>query len=330
LPEYANFAFKIEDMTKKVTLLVNTSEITAGTRGASLGPEAIMMAAREKNDTFFSDHPLVFLPHENHLLDYPSNFPNAKRIDGFEKIFDHVMKGLNMVMHENQFPLVLAADHGSAAATIAGIRMQYPEQRLGVVWIDAHGDLHTPHTTPSGNMHGMPLALALSEDNLACKRNEIRGETHALWEILKAKGGEGPKFSHEDLFFIGVRDTEPEEEYLMKNWNIKNYTVAELRERKWEAISKEFSEWLAKIDVLYVSFDVDSMDPDLTSYGTGTPVKDGITAQEAKEILTFFASQKKLCCLEIVEVNPCLDDKNKMAKITFDLLKSTVETIEKN
>ncbi len=315
---------------KKVSILINTSEITAGTRGASLGPAAVMTAARDKNDIFFSEVPLVELPNENKLLDVPTNFPNAKRIDGLEKVFGHVMKGMEEVYRQERFPFLLAADHGSAAATIAGIRAEFPNKRLGVVWIDAHGDLHTPYTTPSGNMHGMPLAIALSEDNVACKRNEIKGETLAIWERLKAKGGEGAKFSSDDLFFIGVRDTEREEEFLMEKRKIKNYTVSELRERKWEAVAPEFQAWIDQLDILYISFDVDSMDPDITSYGTGTPVKNGITPEEAQEILTFFAGQEKLCCLEFVEVNPCLDNKNRMAEITFELLKSTIETIEKN
>ncbi len=111
---------------------------------------------------------------------------------------------------------------------------------------------------------------------------------------------------------------------------IKNYTVAELRERKWPSIAAEFQTWIDQIDILYISFDVDSMDPDLTSYGTGTPVKDGITPEEANDMLTFFAKQEKLCCLEFVEVNPCLDDKkNKMAEVTFDLVKEAVKTMTK-
>lgn len=317
-------------MERNVKILLNTSEITAGTRGASLGPAAVMAAARDKKDTFFSENKPIEIPNENHYLDQPTSYPNALRIDGLVKVFDHVMSGIGSVITQDCFPFILAADHGSAAATIASIRQHNPNERLGVVWIDAHGDLHTPYTTPSGNMHGMPLALALHEDNLACKSNEIRGETLALWEQLKAKGGKGAKFSYEDLFFIGVRDTEHQEDALMDALSIKNYTVAELRQRTWKEIANEFQAWIDQLDLLYVSFDVDSMDPDLTSYGTGTPVKNGITTVEAREMLTFFAQQKKLYCMEFVEVNPCLDDKNTMAEITFDLMKSTIETIKKH
>lgn len=318
-------------MGQKVTILINTSEITAGTRGASLGPAAVMTAARKVEDTFFSDHPVVHLPNENHLLDVPTVFPFAKRIDGLQKIFGHVMTGIKNVFEKDEFPFVLAGDHGSAAATLAAIKANHPNERLGVVWVDAHGDLHTPFTTPSGNMHGMPLAIALNEDNLDCKTNDVLPETKTLWEGLKKEGGAGPKFSAKDLFFIAVRDTEEQEEYLMTQYGIKNFTVAELRERTWDMIAKEFQAWIDQLDILYISFDVDSMDPDLTSYGTGTPVKNGLSVQEAENILHFFARQRKLCCMEFVEVNPCLDDKkNTMAEITFGLMKSTVEMIEKN
>ena len=317
-------------MAKNLKILFNTSEITAGTRGASLGPSAVVTAARDLNDTFFSENIPLELPNENQLLDVPTKFQWAKRIDGLEKVFGHVMTGMSQVYNENKFPFLLSADHGSAAATIAGIKTQYPNKRLGVVWIDAHGDLHTPFTTPSGNMHGMPLAIALNDDNEACKKNDIGEEAGAIWEKLKSKGGVGAKFSSEDLFFIAVRDTEQQEEALMARHNIKNYTVAELRERKWETISKELQTWIDQLDILYISFDVDSMDPDITSYGTGTPVKNGITPDEAREMLNFFANQEKLCCMEFVEVNPCLDDKNTMAEITFDLMKSTVQQIKKS
>jgi arginase len=317
-------------MSKEVKILLNTSEITAGTRGSSLGPEAVITAARDKDDTFFSEFPPIRLKNENHFLDAPVKFPYAKRIEGYTLVFDHIMEGMKKVFDKKEFPVLISADHGSAAATIAAIKENYPNERLGVVWIDAHGDMHTPYTTPSGNMHGMPLAIALNEDNLKYKINEVSPEVKAIWEGLQNKGGKGAKFSPKDLFFIGVRDIEEQEKHLMAELGIRNYTVAELRERKWSTLAVELQKWIDELDILYVSFDVDSMDPDVTSYGTGTPVKDGITPEEASEMLSFFSKQEKLCCLEFVEVNPCLDNKkNKMAELTFELVKSAVNMIIK-
>ncbi len=317
-------------MIKDLRILFNTSEITAGTRGASLGPLAVMTAARDGKDSFFAENPPVFLPNENQYLDTLSPYPWSKNIDGFEKVFGHVMKGMEDTFKQDAFPFVLAGDHGSAAATIASVKIHYPNKRLGVVWIDAHGDLHTPFTTPSGNMHGMPLAIAMNDDNLPCKKNDLDKNAYRIWENLKKMGGDGAKFASKDLLFFGVRDTEIEEEALMSRHQIKNYTVAEIRERNLEPILEEVQNWIDQLDILYVSFDVDSMDPDITSYGTGTPVKNGLRVEEAQTLLHFFARQDKLCCMEMVEVNPCLDTKNKMAEITFGLLKSTVELIKKN
>ena len=149
-------------MKKELTFIVNRSEITAGTRGASLGPDAIFAAARTKKSLLFGAYPIIELPNYNNLLDQPVKHPYAKRIDGLVKVFNDVSNQVSETLQAGKFPFVLAGDHGSAGGTIAGIKKAFPDKRLGVVWIDAHGDLHTPFTTPSGNMHGMPLSTALN------------------------------------------------------------------------------------------------------------------------------------------------------------------------
>ena len=229
-----------------------------------------------------------------------------------------------------EFPLLLAADHGSAGGTIAGIKAAYPSKRLGVIWIDAHADLHTPYTTPSGNMHGMPLATALGIDNEEEQVNELSPEVIAMWNELKNTGIAGAKVLPGDIVFIAVRDTEEQEDALMEQLNLKNHTVEKLRDHGVEAIVRETMEQLSDCDIIYVSFDVDSMDPGLTSHGTGTPVEDGITPAEAEMFLKAFAKEEKTICIEFVEVNPCLDEKkNRMAEITFNLLEEMVEVLEK-
>ena len=163
-------------MKKNITLLINKSEITAGTRGASLGPEAVMTAARKTSSLFFGSFDKEYIADANYLLDKKVKYPNAKRIEGLVQVFENVSSKIQEVMKADKFPLLLAGDHGSAGGTIAGVKAAHPNKRLGVVWIDAHGDLHTPYTTPSGNMHGMPLATALAEDNLGEKQNELAGD----------------------------------------------------------------------------------------------------------------------------------------------------------
>ena len=310
-------------MSKNITFLINRSELTAGTRGASLGPDAIFTAARALGNSFFANYKKVTIVDENQRLDEPTEFPCAKQIDGLKLIHERVAEAVNNTLLNNDFPFVIAGDHGSAAGTIAGIKMAHPDKRLGVVWIDAHGDLHTPYTTPSGNMHGMPLAIALGEDNLDSRLNNISEETDKIWKELKNVGVTGPKLNPEDLVFIAVRDTEPEEEYLIETLNIRNYTVDEVNSLGTEIIIQKTLDRLKDCDLLYISFDVDSMDPKATSYGTGTPVKNGLMPKQAKELLQGFKRSPKTVCMELVEVNPCLDEKlNRMAEVAFELIQA--------
>lgn len=315
-------------MSKDIVLLINRSEITAGTRGASLGPDAIVTAARKNEKSLFGDYPIEEIKDANYLLDSPTEYKFAKRIDGLLAVYNALNDKVSTLLSNNKFPLILAADHGSAGGTIAGIKSAFPTKRLGIVWVDAHADIHTPYTTPSGNMHGMPLATALNEDNLPCKLNDLSEETIQYWEKLKQVGGIAPKANAEDIVYIAVRDTEDQENKIMDRLQIKNYPVAELRTKGVSAIINEIENKLSNCDIIYVSFDVDSMDPDLTSHGTGTPVKNGLRPEEANEILTSFAKNKKTVCIEFVEVNPCLDEKvNKMAEVTMNLVESVLDTL---
>lgn len=316
-------------MKRDIKILINKSEITAGTRGASLGPEAVMTASRKNGSMLFGQYPLEYIPHQNHLLDEVIKFPHAKRIEGLVQVFQDISSAVKNTIDSQQFPLVLASDHGSAGGTIAGIKAAFPTKRLGVVWIDAHGDLHTPYTTPSGNMHGMPLATALNEDNMECQRNDIGPVQKELWDKLKNTGIPGVKINSEDLVFIAVRDTEKEENALIDRLGIVNHTVDAVRKNGKEVILQQIEEQLKNCDIIYVSFDVDSMDPEFTSHGTGTPVYHGLTPSEAEYFLCELANWDKTACIEFVEVNPCLDEKtNKMAEVTFELFESVTKVLK--
>jgi arginase len=315
-------------MFNKINFIVNTSEITAGTRGSSLGPDAIMVAARNHGSKLFGQFLIKRIANQNHLLDFDTKHQFAKRIDGLIHIYSELNQEVSTVLKNNNFPLILASDHGSAGGTIAGIKTAFPEKRLGVIWIDAHADLHSPFTTPSGNIHGMPLSTAINEDNLECKSNDVPKETHDLWKELKNIGGISPKIKAEDLIFVAVRDTEAQEDALIARHKIKNYSVDEVRSRGEEEIAKEILQKLASCDIIYISFDVDSMDPKLTSHGTGTPVEKGLSPSQAENIMLHLLESPKIICLEIVEVNPCLDENtNKMAEVTFQIVEALVNKI---
>ena len=312
-----------------IKIIENQSEIGAGTRGASLGIGALKVVSQNLNDYYFSRYECLAVKHENNLLNKPTDYPFAKRIDGLVKVYENTMTLISDTLGQNNFPLVLSGDHACAGGTIAGLKNTFPNKRLGVVWIDAHADVHTPYTTPSGNMHGMPLATALGVDNLDYQINDVKGETLDLWEELKSMGGSSVKVKPEDLVYISVRDTEkPEDGFIEKN-NIKNYSVKELRLKTVEKVAEEIELKLAQCDIIYISFDVDSMDCDIVSKGTGTPVENGLTPEEANFLMNYFAKLKKVVCIEFVEINPCLDNKiNKMAETAYDVLKSVSKTIE--
>src|ERR1051325_11504734 len=170
---------------KNIKIIEVPSEIGAGTRGASLGIEAIKIADLDFMSNFFIHFPCEKVPVENKLLYEPIESPYAKRIKGIVAMYDKVAKAVSDCIKSGFFPVVLSGDHSISGAVIAGVKIAKPKSKLGVVWLDAHADLHTPFTTPSGNMHGMPLAVAIGEDNEDYKVHEVDEKTVKQWEQLK-------------------------------------------------------------------------------------------------------------------------------------------------
>jgi len=314
----------------EIKIIENPSELGAGTRGASLGIGALKVAAHNQKSAYFGNFERFVIDDENERLNDPVQYKFALRAEGILSIYQRVSDTVSHVLKEGDFPLILAGDHSSAGGTIAGIKAVYPEKRLGVVWVDAHADMHTPLTTPSGNMHGMPLATALGITNEESKINEADSEGLEFWEQMLNLNGVSPKIQADDLVFVGVRDTEKPEDDLIERLGIRNFEVAEVRSNGVNAIVESIKDKLADCDMIYVSFDVDSMDCDLVSRGTGTPVPNGLTEEEALGFVRQLSSWEKCCCLEFVEINPCLDDKiNTMAETAFRILESTTEELQK-
>src|SRR6478609_1701395 len=209
---------------KNIKLIEVPSEIGAGTRGASLGIEAIKIAALDFMSNFFIHFPSEKIPSENKLLYEPIESPYAKRIKGVTAIYEKVSKAIADSLKNNFFPVVLSGDHSIGGATITGIKAARPQSKLGVIWIDAHADLHTPYTTPSGNMHGMPLAAVINEDNQECAVHELDHETAKQWNYLKNIGKIAPKVLPEDVVFVSLRDFEKEEKNLIDKYGMKVIT----------------------------------------------------------------------------------------------------------
>jgi len=302
-----------------IRLIEVKSEIGAGTRGASLGIDSLKIAALDFGSKFFLKHSGIAVPVRNDLLYEPVRHPYARYIDGVFEVVSNVCNAVRSTLEEKKFPLVLAGDHSTSAGTISGIKTAFPDLRLGVIWIDAHADMHSPYTTPSGNMHGMPLAMCLGEDNMDMKVNDPDAETIEYWEKLKNLGGICPKIKYQDLVLVAVRDTEPQEVHLMKKHNIKLFTVSEIRRKGVEKVAIDCLTALEQCDILYVSFDVDSMDSSITK-GTGTPVPHGVTEKEAGKLLSNILQNRKVFGFEMVEVNPTLDKENLMSENAFEIL----------
>lgn len=311
---------------KNIKIIEVKSEIGAGTRGASLGIDALKIAALDFMSNFFVNFPTEVIENENKMLYEPVQSPYAKRIKGVLTMYERIAEAVSATIKSGIFPIVLAGDHSSAGGTISGIRMAKPKNKLGVIWIDAHADMHTPYTTPSGNMHGMPVAAMLGEDNTECQTHKPDAETINLWNQLKNIGKIQPKVLPEDIVFIALRDYEKEEEYLLKKHNIKVIPVQEVRKKGVENVVRQTILHLSACDEIYVSFDVDCLDSAI-SRGTGTPVSNGLKEREAEDLLAALMQNRKICCLEVCEVNPTLDKENLMAEIAFNILQRSVNIL---
>lgn len=315
-------------MNKVIKIIKNRSDIGAGTRGSDMGIDAIEIAAINKNSDYFNEYEFEDVKTHNESIYDKYRSSVAKRIEHVVEQCTRVNNAVKNSLTNNYFPLVLSGDHSSALGTISGIKAAYPAQTVGVIWIDAHADLHSPYTTPSGNIHGMPLAAALGDDNLDCQVNDVAKDTQEHWDEMKNIGIDGPKVLAENLIYFGVRDTEEAEDKQIEKLHIRNYRVDEVRYRGLETCVEEALVKLAHCDVLYISFDVDSMDCDLISFGTGTPVSRGFDQYEIIDIINQIIQSKKVVCIEVVEVNPLLDTKgNKMAETAFQVLEAITATL---
>jgi arginase len=313
----------------KIKIIKNRSDIGAGTRGSDMGIDAIEIAAINVNNNYFTQFDFEDVETENESIYNKVKNSFGKRIEHVFQQCTRVSNAVQRNLNDGIFPLVISGDHSSALGTISGIKATNPNKTLGVVYIDAHADIHSPYTSPSGNIHGMPLAAAMAEDNIDCKINTVTDETKEFWNKLKNIGTSEIKVKPENIVYFGVRDTEDAEVKQMEKLNIRNYKVSEIRYRGLDKCVNEAINKLANCDMIYVSFDVDSMDCDLISYGTGTPVSKGFDQYECIKIINGFLNTNKVVCLEFVEVNPLLDLKgNKMAETAFQILDEVTKTLK--
>lgn len=205
-------------------------------------------------------------------------------------------------------PIVLGGDHSLAAGSIAGAAAHFAarDARIGVIWIDAHGDLNTPGTSPSGNVHGMPLAHLLGHGDAA----------------LAGVAGAKPAIRAQDTALVGVRDLDDGEREHVAQWKIRTHTMRAIDERGIKDVMADAIRVAsAETAGIWVSFDMDVVDPD-DAPGVGTPVAGGLSYREAHTAMELLADSGKLVGLDLVEVNPVLDERNRTAALGTELVLS--------
>jgi arginase len=179
-----------------VRYLIVESEVGAETRGSSPGFKAMEVVGWNNNSEILSKYNYKTVEVYNQDLYKDIDTPNANHIESVVKVLENVTEAVHNSV-DTEFPIVLSGDHSIAAGTIAGIKKAFPNKRLGVVWIDAHADIHSPYTTPSGNVHGMPLGSALGLDNLELKINDLSAKETEEWNKMKNLSGQSPnEFLH--------------------------------------------------------------------------------------------------------------------------------------
>ncbi|OIJ14609.1 arginase [Anaerobacillus arseniciselenatis] len=293
-------------MKKKISIIGVPMDLGQRRRGVDMGPSAMRYANVVER--------LQALGYEVHDLgDIEIGRPNE-----FDVIDEDNLKDLKEVVNANQtlaeavsksvvngsFPLVLGGDHSIAIGTLAGVAEHY--KNLGVIWYDAHGDLNTGETSPSGNIHGMPLAVSL-------------GIGHPY---LTGLGGYAPKIRPENVVIIGARSLDDGEKELIQEKGIKVYTMHEIDRLGMTRVMEEAMEYVTKdTDGVHLSLDLDALDPH-DAPGVGTPVLGGTSYRETHLAMEMLAEADIVTSAEFVEVNPILDDKNTTATVAVALMGS--------
>ncbi len=284
-------------------------DLGAGRRGVDMGPSAARLAG-------LADH-LRQLGHQvadvgNLDVPEPETHqiadPRLRYLAEIAATCSQLAEAVGTTLDEGKFPLVLGGDHSIAMGTIAGVAAFHRQKNheIGVIWIDAHGDMNTPEITPSGNIHGMPLAVCLGQGAPA----------------LLAIGGEFRKLNPRHVVLIGARSLDQRERDFISQSGITVFSMADIdRLGIYKVMTEALRIATQETHALHVSLDMDSLDPSVAP-GVGTPALGGLTYREAHTIMEMIADTGCLGSLEIVEINPILDVKNTTAEIAVGLATS--------
>lgn len=311
---------------KKKQLIHIPSDIGAGKFGTALALDALRVADAMSDSPSFLGSTVETYAHLNEQRGEPGKYEEAKYLDALIAVNKKTAEGISQTLKKNVLPVVVSGDHSNAIGVMGGLRSAYSDERIGVIWIDAHADLHTPFTTPSGNLHGMSLAASLGQDNKELARHELSAELIEKWNILKGIGSSAgkPKINPEDVFFIGLRDFEIQEYHIIRDYQLKHYSPYDFRKKGKELFWEEVLAFTNRFDRLYISFDVDVLDVSV-SVGTGTPVYNGLLPDEAHWLTDQLLGLPNLSLWEFTEINPLLDNANAMANFVVHLLRKVMK-----
>jgi arginase len=288
----------------KAAIIGAPLDLGAGRRGVDMGPSAIRYAGLAERLTALGidceDRGNVASPVAEATAGHD---PRARFLPAIKATCERVAGLVGEALDEGRIPIVLGGDHSIGLGTLGGLAARHGPG--AVLWIDAHGDLNTPETTPSGNVHGMPLAAALGRAGPAFES--------ASWSLPAVEPGR--------VAVIGARDLDDGERALIRELGLAVHTMSELDRRGIEAVVGEALERASGAAFVHVSLDMDALDPDVAP-GVGTPVRGGLTYREAHLALELVAESGLLCCFEIVEVNPILDRRNATAALAVELAAS--------
>ena len=293
-------------MNKQISVIGVPMDLGQMRRGVDMGPSAIRYAGmRERLEQ------LKYDIEDLGDIDIPlppqtgsEKLDNLRNLNEISEGSQSLAKEVDKVVEEGRFPLVLGGDHSIAMGTLAGIAKHY--ENLGVIWYDAHGDLNTADSSPSGNIHGMPLAVSL-------------GIGH---EKLTSIHGYEPKIKPENVVIVGARSLDEGERDLIKEHGIKVYTMHEVDRMGMTKVMEESVEYLkGRTDGVHLSLDLDGLDPH-EAPGVGTPVIGGLSYRESHLAMEMLYQSEMITSAEFVEVNPILDEKNKTASVAVGLMGS--------
>jgi len=284
-------------------------DLGSGRRGVDMGPSAIRIAGledrlRELGHKVVDQGDIVI----KNMEELKVGDVHARYLAEITRALGVVSRKVERIMTRGDFPLVLGGDHSIAAGSVAGIASfaRREKKKVGLLWIDAHGDINTPETSPSGNIHGMPIATLLGYGP----------------PQLTRIGGTAPKVDARNVSLVGIRSLDEGEKSLLKKTRLQVHTMSDIDRHGIHRIMKKA---LARVtdgtDYLHVSFDLDAVDPTVAP-GVGTPVKGGLDYREAHLIMEFLHDSGRMTSLEIVEANPILDHGNVSAAFAVELVQS--------